>query len=73
MYKFHIKQCKECGSDEISWENLLTNTNGIQDGKLRMHDIGIVYYLACNYCGETLAHATSSEVLSELNSLSAFK
>jgi hypothetical protein len=49
-----IKKCSECGSTDLSWLCQPKNLGGVVDGRLRMHEIGVEFFLGCNFCSETL-------------------
>ena len=48
--------CKTCRSDKITLEAKPAppRNGGIPDGRLRMHDVHVVFYIACDECSATL-------------------
>ena len=47
-------KCKNCNSSDLEWFSAPKNLGGVQDGRIKMHEIGVEFYLGCNYCSETL-------------------
>lgn len=48
-------QCPACGErDTLSWDPHPKKLTGVVDGRLTLHDVTAVFYLACDYCSETL-------------------
>jgi hypothetical protein len=68
MSAFSITYCRECYCHDISWFVGKDKTD-IQDGRLRMHDISVFFYLGCNYCSETLATVTEDAMLAHINNV----
>lgn len=50
------ERCPECHTGLLAWHLAKDNTGGAMDGRLRMHDVSIIAFLACEECGETLRH-----------------
>lgn len=48
------KNCPNCDGDNFKWHIGKTNNSDVQDGRLRMHDISVIAFLACEECSETL-------------------
>jgi hypothetical protein len=47
--------CPACGEeDKLSWSPHPKKLTGVVDGRLTMNDVTAVFYLACDYCSETL-------------------
>lgn len=63
MKQFNIKECRECGSESLTWDYTLRNNGGVQDGRLKYNELQVVCYLGCDDCSETLAFASIYEVL----------
>lgn len=59
--------CKECGSKDASWQAGVRNTSGVQDGRLRSHDLQPVFILGCNFCSETLKVVSGDNMAALLN------
>lgn len=43
-------QCRECGSTDATWHCFQTSPTGVQDGRLKMHDVHTIFVLGCNEC-----------------------
>lgn len=59
--------CNNCGSDDIEWMSTHQSDSGVQDGRLRTHDIKTVYFLACHNCSETLQFMNEDLALTLIN------
>jgi len=58
-----VTKCKECGGTAFTWHCYQTSQHsGIEDGRLRMHDIRTVFVLACDECSEDLRTVKGDEV-----------
>lgn len=65
-------ECPECGvKGELTWGTHPRNkTGGVVDGRLRMYDVETIFYLACDFCSETLiARVDPDEVAAALTKL----
>lgn len=62
-----ITQCKECGSEELSWQTSNVTFSGIAQGRLRTGDVTCVFILGCDECSETLVTITADNVASLMN------
>lgn len=60
-----MEQCKECGSKSVTWH--VGKKSRIPDGKLRMHDVVIFFYLGCDYCSETLKSISENAFMNKVN------
>ncbi len=49
-----LSNCKNCGSDDLSWNYGVKNTGTAIDGRLCLREIKPEAYLGCNKCSETL-------------------
>ena len=47
--------CPECESHRLAWGFSPRNTSGVVDGRLRLGEVGVDFYLHCEECSETLA------------------
>lgn len=68
-------ECPECESTNLRWNLYKTGPSDVQDGRLRMSEIGIGAYLSCEECGETLGFLHEHEVENLMNlgaSIAAF-
>jgi len=58
-----VAKCKGCGgSNNLVWHCSQDTNSGVADGRLRMHEIHTVFYLACEYCSETVKTVKGDEV-----------
>lgn len=48
------RKCKSCGSEKLTWFPSMRNTSGVQDGRLRMHDVTCDFVLGCDECSDTV-------------------
>lgn len=46
--------CPECGEKKLTWSPHPKKLTGVADGRLRMNEVTAVFYLACDFCSETL-------------------
>lgn len=46
--------CPVCGEKRLSWSPHPKKLTSVVDGRLTMNDVTAVFYLACDYCSETL-------------------
>lgn len=56
-------QCPNCDGTDFRWYI----SNDVVDGRLRMHDIQVIAYLACEECSETLQIIHEDEINKRLN------
>lgn len=63
------KTCSECGGDQLSWACHPIKLTDVVDGRLRMHEIGVEFYLGCDECSATLDTRTGDEIANILNLL----
>lgn len=54
--------CPECGSNETEWHCGHEKNCDVVDGRLRMHDIGTVFFLGCSGCSETIRTVRGDEL-----------
>lgn len=59
--------CPNCTSDSLRWYVGKAGPSDVQDGRLRMSEIHVIAYLACEECSETLRTIESDEVDRMLN------
>lgn len=62
-----VTECSECGSKNLKWHCGQKNLTGVQDGLLRMHDVGTEFYLGCESCSDTLQVVSGDKVAEFLN------
>lgn len=46
--------CPACGEQKLSWGVHPENRSGVVDGRLTARDVKTIFYLACDYCSETV-------------------
>ena len=61
--------CKECDGRNFTWHCHPKNFGGVQDGRIRMHEIGVEFYLGCDDCSATLKIVDGDTVAGLLNDL----
>lgn len=62
-----ITSCRVCGSESLTWDSVLTTSNGVQQGRLTTQDVSVLFYLGCDECSETLAHMSAEDVAARMN------
>lgn len=62
-----LKNCPECGSDDLSWQATVKNKTGVQQGRLRTNEVGGIFYLGCGCCSATVWVLDSDKVADFLN------
>lgn len=60
-------KCPNCDSDDLRWYVGKNSPSDVQDGRLRMSEISVIAYLACEECSETLETIMEDEVNEMLN------
>jgi hypothetical protein len=65
-----MKTCKNCGGTELSWTSSCKNYSGVQDGLLKLNEIGAIFILGCEECSETLKIVDGDRIAEFLNSIS---
>jgi len=63
----NIATCPECGSESLTWAPAVTIHNTVQQGRLTTKDVSGLFYLGCDECSETVAHASAEEIATFLN------
>lgn len=46
--------CPVCETEALVWGTHPRNKSGVTDGRLRLSETETIFYLACEYCSETL-------------------
>ena len=64
-----VKECPECGSEELSWKHSHETNSGVVDGRLRMHDIHTVFFLGCENCSNTVSTLSADEITAYLDAM----
>jgi len=62
-----VKFCRECGGNDLKWHVTARGPSYVQDGRIRMSEVVVMAYLACEECGETLAQIEDCEIEELLN------
>lgn len=62
-----MAECPVCFSTDTRIGLAKENRGAAMDGRLRMHDVGIIGYLGCEECGETIRTFTQDEIEAMLN------
>lgn len=59
-----VNKCTDCGAagDALRWHCAPVNRGQAPDGRIRMHEVGITFFLGCEVCGETLKTSSGDEV-----------
>ena len=57
-----MKTCTNCGSHNLQWHCGTENVGGAVNGRLEIHDVKPIFYLACEDCSETLEHMSGDKV-----------
>lgn len=61
--------CHVCGSENLEWDCCAQNHGCVQDGRISMSEVGVVFFLGCNECSETLKIVDGDEVAQVLNNI----
>lgn len=59
---FDIKECTNCGSTDLEWNCIVDNRGMAVDGRLRLHECEVAFFLDCNACSETLKVIRGEEI-----------
>ena len=59
--------CKECGSNDLTFEAAVHNNGGCQDGRIKVNEVSGIFILGCNNCSETCAIIPANQVAEYLN------
>lgn len=62
-----ITQCRECGSESLTWDTHNKTDTGVPEGRLRSLEVKCLFVLGCDDCSETLAILSADRVASLLN------
>jgi hypothetical protein len=46
--------CPACGEKQLLWGTHPHNKSGVVNGRLTVSDVETIFYLACDYCSETV-------------------
>ena len=59
-------KCQECGGLDLQWHCTVINNSEVQQGRLRSHDMGVLFYLGCNDCSATVSRASGDQIAQHL-------
>ena len=59
--------CTNCGGYDTTWDYSIENKSGVVDGRLRVHDMVVVFHLGCNECSETIKVINGNTFMAGLN------
>lgn len=62
-------KCPECKSNRLTWICMATNTGDVVDGRLRLHEIDVLFVLGCDDCSETVAVRSGADVATALTQM----
>lgn len=62
-----LKDCTECGSENLKWFADVQNTGTCVDGRIRMHETRAIFVLGCESCSETIRIVSGDEIADFLN------
>ena len=51
---FLTSACGNCGSKNLTWNCQAQNRGGVVDGRICMREVGVIFYLGCDECSETV-------------------
>lgn len=49
-----VAECNACGSRDLTWHCQAQNRGGVQDGRIKMNEVGVIFFLGCDKCSETV-------------------
>lgn len=55
--------CPACGEERLSWGTHPHKLTTVPDGRLTARDLETVFYLACDYCSETVIPLVEPDVV----------
>ncbi len=65
------RECKACGGTSLTWFAQSENKSGVQEGRLRTHEVSSVFVLGCDDCSETLRVVSADKMAALLNNPAA--
>lgn len=51
---FSDSSCGQCGSRNLTWQCQAQNRGGVVDGRICMREVGVIFFLGCDECSETV-------------------
>lgn len=60
-------KCQECGGQKLRWQATVVNDSDVQEGRLRTHEMGVLFFLGCDDCSATVQRATGDQIARHLN------
>lgn len=61
----HQGMCPACGEKTLTWSPHPKKLTSVADGRLTARDIETIFYLACDYCSETVIPEVSPAEVAE--------
>ena len=49
-----VAACPECGGTDTEWHYSQYTTSGVENGRLRPHEVDTRFFLGCNSCSATI-------------------
>lgn len=65
-------KCQECGGHNLRWQSTVVNNSDVQQGRLRTHEMGVLFFLGCDDCSATVQHATGDQIARHMNDAAPF-
>lgn len=63
------EHCHNCGSVKLRWHCSPKNLGGVQDGRICMREVGVIFFLGCEYCSETIRTVSGDQISSLLSEM----
>jgi hypothetical protein len=60
-------KCPACGGAKLTWDFSARNKSDVVDGRLRLHDVTIDFFLGCDECSETVQVVSAQNIAAHLN------
>jgi hypothetical protein len=64
---FNTKCCTNCGSEELKWQCATQNLGGVQNNMISMNETGVIFFLGCEECSETVKFVDGDFIAQFLN------
>ena len=62
-------ECPDCGSRDLTWHCDAKNRGGVTDGRICMREVGVIFFLGCDYCSETIRVIDGDKVAAMLTEM----
>lgn len=59
--------CPNCRSNKLAWHCTTTNNSDVQNGRLRLHEVDVLFYIGCDECSETVHVESGNKIAARLN------